>query len=214
MSKFIPPQLNVVAFNCTRCRVYASQQWYFLRGAEDQNGCGIQYSNHEFMVSDCSHCRSPTIWHGDTMIYPLNSNTEPPNPDLPSNVLEDFEEASKIANLSPRGAAALLRLGIQKLCVTLGATGSHINNDIALLVSNGLPQSVQQALDIVRVIGNEAVHPGVLDLKDDRQTVNSLFSLVNFIAEKMITEPRKLAELYRALPPEKVAAIEKRDSKT
>jgi hypothetical protein len=118
-----------------------------------------------------------------------------------------------IANLSPRGAAALLRLAIQKLCIYLGGAGSNINSDIAQLVSNGLPPKVQEALDSVRVIGNEAVHPGTLDLKDDRKTVGMLFRLINFIAIKMITEPREIAEIYGSLPPDKLKAIAKRDEK-
>jgi hypothetical protein len=193
--------------------VFAKQDWYYLVGASEPSGYGRQYQNEAFVLSKCNNCGEPTIWHGDSMIYPLNSIAQPPNADLPADVLADFEEARVIANLSPRGAAALLRLGIQKLCATLGASGSNINSDIAFLVANGLPAKVQEALDSVRVIGNESVHPGVLDLKDDRQTVNMLFRLVNFIAQKMITEPREIAEIYGALPPDKLAAIIKRDSK-
>jgi len=65
----------------------------------------------------------------------------------------------------------------------------------------------------VRVIGNEAVHPGVIDLKDDRDTANKLFKLVKFIAEKMITEPREIEELYNSLPEDKLKGIKDRDKK-
>jgi hypothetical protein len=63
----------------------------------------------------------------------------------------------------------------------------------------------------VRVIGNEAVHPGEMDLKDDRETAAKLFELVNYIAYDRVTLPRKVRELYYFISPEKVAAIEKRD---
>jgi hypothetical protein len=39
-----------------------------------------------------------------------------------------------------------------------------------------------------------------------------LFRLVNFIAQKLITEPKEIAELYGALPADKRTAIQKRDS--
>jgi len=65
----------------------------------------------------------------------------------------------------------------------------------------------------VRVIGNNAVHPGTIDLKDDRDTVNKLFRLVNFIAHKTITEPREVDEIYNGLPADKVAGINKRDKR-
>lgn len=213
MSTHIPPTLHATAFNCSRCQVYAKQDWYHLVGASQPSGYGQQYINESFTLSKCNNCGEPTIWHGDSMIYPLHATAEPPCPDLPNEILEDFQEARVIANLSPRGAAALLRLAIQKLCVHLGGAGSNINADIAKVVANGLPPRVQEALDSVRVIGNEAVHPGTLDLKDDRQTVNMLFRLVNFIAQKMITEPREIAEIYGSLPPDKLSAVTKRDAK-
>lgn len=69
------------------------------------------------------------------------------------------------------------------------------------------------ALDVVRVIGNEAVHPGQVDLRDDRDTATRLFGLVNLIAEKMISEPKHVAAMYNALPQPKLKAIEDRDKR-
>jgi hypothetical protein len=51
---------------------------------------------------------------------------------------------------------------------------------------------VQKSLDIVRVIGNEVVHPGVLDLKDDRDTAVQLLKLINSIADQMISHPKNI----------------------
>ena len=136
-----------------------------------------------------------------------------PNPDLPPDVLRDYEEAGRIVGESPRGAAALLRLAIQKLCLELGEKGERIDDDIASLVKKGLTPTVQKAMDTVRVIGNEAVHPGILDLKDDRDTATKLFKLVNIISEQMISNPKHVEEIYGQLPEGKRKAIEKRDSK-
>lgn len=179
--------------------------------ASQQSGFGEQYKNQAFTLSKCNSCGHPTIWHGRTMIFPLESAAEFPNADLPDDVRQDYEEARSIASRSPRGAAALLRLGIQKLCRHLGEPGKNINDDIASLVTKGLPIRVQQALDSVRVIGNEAVHPGSIDLRDDLETVHSLFKLVNFIGHKMLTEPKEIDELYGSLPADKLAGIAKRD---
>lgn len=181
--------------------------------ASQQDGFGHQYQNQDFTLSKCNSCGAPTIWLNRQMIFPLVSTAESPSPDLPDEIREDFEEARTIAARSPRGAAALLRLCIQKLCRHLGEPGTNINADIASLVAKGLPVRVQQALDSVRVIGNEAVHPGSLDLKDDTDTVSRLFRLVNFIVHKMITEPREIDQLYSSLPPDKLAGIAKRDGK-
>jgi hypothetical protein len=124
---------------------------------------------------------------------------------------KDFEEARSIANLSPRGAAALLRLVIQKLCKHLGQPGKNLNDDIGALVTLGLPQGAQQALDVVRVTGNNAVHPGELDVNDSPQLVIKLFKLVNLIVEKMIAEPEELKALFEALPERAKKQIEDRD---
>ena len=115
-------------------------------------------------------------------------------------------------SLSPRGSAALLRLAIQHLTKELGGKGKDINVDIAALVSNGLPERVQKALDIVRVTGNQAVPPGQIDT-DDPKVVGELFVLINLIAEYMITMPNKISTIYSQLPESAREAIEKRDGK-
>ena len=116
-----------------------------------------------------------------------------------------------IVDLSPRGAAALLRLAIQKLCAHLGERGKNIDDDIGSLVKTGLDPLVTQSLNAVRVIRNEAVHPGVIDLCDERAAAERLFDLVNIVAEQMITHPRSVGEMYAKLPTSKIDALERRD---
>ncbi len=112
---------------------------------------------------------------------------------------------------SPRGACALLRLAVQKLCAELGEPGENINDDIASLVDKGLSVEVQQALDSLRVIGNSAVHPGEMDLTDDTETASALFELLNFIVEDRIAQPKKRAAIFEQLPPRAREAIQARD---
>jgi len=145
------------------------------------------------------------------MIYPDFAAAPLPNQDLSADIRTDYEEARSILGRSPRGAAALLRLAIQKLCKELGEPGKDLNTDIGALVRKGLPVEVQQALDAVRVIGNEAVHPGQMDVSDDPAIATTLFKLVNFIAEKMISERKAIEQIYGLLSPEKLAQIQRRD---
>ena len=63
----------------------------------------------------------------------------------------------------------------------------------------------------MRVIGNEAVHPGQLDLRDQPATATQLCSLLNVIADAMITQPKVIESLYAGLPETKLQQIEKRD---
>ena len=104
----------------------------------------------------------------------------------------NFLTLSDIVARSARGAAALLRLCLQKLMNHLGKSGRNINEDIGELVKEGLPVPIQQALDVCRVIGNNAVHPGELLLEDSPEIANSLFGLINAIGHDRITHPKEL----------------------
>jgi hypothetical protein len=202
------PTLNGTAFNCPHCAAYARQHWNAVSYKSQSTGY-MMLKN--WSLAMCDHCGEPSIWQDDAMRYPAVATAPLPNDDLPPEIKTDYLKARDIAVRSPRGAAALLRLAIQKLFVHLGEKGKNINDDIASLVAKGLPAAVQKSLDVVRVIGNEAVHPGEIDLRDDQTIVNMLFRLVNLISEKMITEPKTINEIYEILPPEKREQIERRD---
>lgn len=169
------------------------------------------YIFYNLNVSTCFNCKKHAIWIYDKLVYPETGEAPPANPDMSADLLSDYAEANSILDRSPRGAAALLRLCIQKLCIELGLPGKNINDHIGALVAQGLDRRVQQALDAVRVIGNQAVHPGQMDLKDDRATAVSLFRLLNLIVEKLISEPKHIDEIYNSLPGGQIAAIERRD---
>lgn len=81
-------------------------------------------------------------------------------------------------------------------------------------MKKGLPVGVQQALDAVRIVGNNAVHPGEISLDDSPEVANSLFELINYIVDRMISQPKKLSELYASLPAGALEAINKRDGET
>jgi len=163
-------------------------------------------------ISRCFSCREIAIWKYNTILHPTVRFEVEPNADLPEDIRRDFDEARTILDLSPRGAAALLRLCIQKLCKHLGKSGRSIDADIASLVKEGLDVRVQRALDIVRVIGNESVHPGTIDMRDNREIAAKLFELVNRIAYDRITHPKEIDGLFADLPADKLLAIAKRDA--
>jgi hypothetical protein len=206
---YIPPAVFLSKFTCPHCAAIAKQTWQAR--AHDFNNYHPR-ENNEIRVATCDHCGKYTLWHQDTMVYPDRGNAPPPNPDMPSDVNRYYEEAAPIAAKSPRAAAGLLRLAVQLLCKQLGEAGSNINDDIGALVKKGLPATVQQSLDIVRVTGNNAVHPGQIDT-DDEQVVAALFSLLNVIVEYMISLPNRVGTLYGSLPAGALDQITKRDAK-
>lgn len=201
---YSPPYLNGDAFNCPNCKAYANQLWSKQRNEQGQIILPL-------CTAKCTRCNDCSVWWYGDLLYPLTSPVEAPSNDLPTEVRRDYEEAAQIVKKSPRAAAALLRLAIQKLCASIGGTGKNLNTDIAKLVENGLPAKVQKMLDTVRVIGNNAVHPGEINFDDQPQTAETLFRLVNIIAEKMITEPKEIDVLYGSLPEKDKEQIAKRD---
>lgn len=164
-------------------------------------------------ISKCYNCGEVSIWVHDQIVYPNTKIDILPNTDLPSRIRQLFEEAREIVDSSPKGSAALLRLCMQYLCKELGESGKNMDNDIASLVSKGLNPLVQKSLDVVRVIGNESVHPGVIDLNDNKEMAVKLFGLVNIVCEQMISHPRQVEELYDGLPKSKLERIMKRNAK-
>jgi hypothetical protein len=165
----------------------------------------------ELRLSMCGRCGKYALWMSEKLVYPVATIAPAPNDDLPAAIRGDYEEAAAVLSASPRASCALLRLAIQKLCKELGEDARDLNSAIGALVMRGLPERVQRALDVVRVVGNNAVHPGEMDLTDDTERARALFTLVNLIVQSMITEPRQVQELYDALPDGALKAIQSRD---
>ena len=216
MSEYYPPEYESTAFNCPYCGTYAQQDWHSLSWAHTI----AKINNRDIKASFCSHCRDLSLWLSGLspacppqMIYPSTRTSPSANDDLDDGIKKIYNEAADIANRSPRAACALLRLAIQMLLKQLGETGDNINNDIKNLVVKELDPKIQQALDIVRVTGNHAVHPGKIDF-DDTTDVQALFDLINVIADTLITQPKQIEAMFNRLPQKDKESIEKRDQRT
>jgi Domain of unknown function (DUF4145) len=203
---YIPPKAFETKFTCPHCEAIAKQTWRYT----NHHLPGQQPTPSEINVSICDHCQKFCLWHKESLLYPDRGIAQPANADMDPEVLKLYNEAASIASKSPRAAAALLRLAVQVLCGKLGEPGKNINEDIGSLVKKGLPAMIQQALDVVRVTGNNAVHPGQIDV-DDEGVVTSLFSLLNLIVQHMVTLPSQVNALYQALPQTALDQIKKRD---
>ncbi|MEW6617057.1 MAG: DUF4145 domain-containing protein [Patescibacteria group bacterium] len=227
-----PPEHAEGKFHCPHCGVFAKQRWSHLSAVGDcyttanrNRYSGQVYDSNirnltpitgnlpeTWTISICEHCSNVSVWKDSSMIFPKKIVVEKPNSDLSEEIQSDYLEAANILDDSPRSAAAILRLALQKLCIQLGEKGENINDDIAALVKKGLNPTIQKSLDALRITGNNAVHPGELDLKEDTTRVVKLFGLLNFIAEKMITEPKEIRAFYDELPDGAKQAVQKRDT--
>ena len=176
------PKLSLRAFHCPFCNAYAEQLWQSFYTLIP-SGNRLEKWSKELSFASCSHCGRASIWLSDLMLWPNASTAPMEHDDMPTDIAKDYREARSVFNSSPRSAAALLRLCVQKLCIELGEPGKNINEDIGSLVAKGLSPKVQKALDVVRVVGNEQVHPGTLDVRDNPEIAAKLFALVNFIVD-------------------------------
>lgn len=209
MHKHYPPEHKVPQFNCIHCGVYSAQYWgnFLIRVS---NGGLSTHQSLEYCK--CTHCGESSYWYDGKMIVPSNAPVPPPHADMPDNCVSEYNEARNVVSSSPRAACALLRLALQKLMVALGEKGKNINEDIGSLVAKGLPALVQQALDFCRVVGNNSVHPGELEINDNPEIAHSLFDMINFIVEDRIARPRQISALYAKLPEAARSAIATRDT--
>lgn len=162
-------------------------------------------------ASVCFNCNGVSLWVGARLVHPITNFEVSANPDMPEAARSDFDEAAGIVSKSPRSAAALLRQCIEKICREVTKDDGRLDDLIGQLVAKGMSPLIQKALDSVRVIGNHAVHPGTIDLRDDRETAMSLFRLVNTITDYLISHPKHVDEIFSILPDGAKVAIEKRD---
>lgn len=207
------PQYNSNAFDCPLCNVYSRMHWTTVRTLQQSSRVD---------VANCDHCGQDNVWFSilndfnrilkSEMIFPKFTLNVHPQNDMPDDVKKDFNEAKSIFNESPKAAAALLRLSLQKLCIHLGEKGKNINDDIKELVKKGkLSSDIAQAADTIRITGNNAVHPGEMDDNDIDFIASKMFGLINLIIRKTISEPKEVKELFVLTPEKAREAIVKRD---
>ena len=213
MTKHTAPEFHKKAFNCPHCGAFAHMQW-------------VSYEPNVYYRAICAHCKQYSFWRvtetdftglkpeKGEILYPDFGSAPLSAEDMPEDVKKDYGEAARIFIKSPRGAAALLRLGLQKLCIHLGEEGKNINADIRSLVKKEvLSGQVVKVADTLRITGNNAVHPGQIVDEDFDKVAAKMFDLINFIVKKAITEPKELDELYQLMPENARNAAEAQDKK-
>ncbi|WP_291942111.1 DUF4145 domain-containing protein, partial [Cetobacterium sp.] len=208
---FIESKYKKDVFTCLYCNGNNQHIWDVKDIYEDRILSYVSNEdNNKIAICYCVICNEISFWYNEKLIYPLRSNLPKANEDMPIKIKELYNEAKDVYSISKKSSAALLRLALQYLCIELGENGKNINEDIGRLVSRGLSVEVQQVLDILRVTGNNAVHPGQLNLDEDSELVIVMFEYLNIIVEKFYTEPKRIRESYEKLPKGIKKAIEER----
>lgn len=223
IKKYEVPEYQKDAFTCPNCSAFSKHDWHSVLVNETYGqftgSIGITTGGHQevhnLYLCKCEHCGYISFWYKEKLIWPLNTGVEAPIEEMPDDIKELYKEASDIVELSPKGSCAILRLALQKLCNRLAGQDEKkkIDGAIKKLVEGGLPSTLQKAMDTVRIVGDEAVHPGEINFEDNKELAIAMFRLMNIIIERMIVEPKEIDDLYKLMPEEKLKGIENRDKK-
>jgi len=216
---YISAEVDKEGFTCFECGVFSKHDWN-LTEVDKETGHfyfgGVRGNNYyEVKSCRCQKCGFISYWLDGKLIFPLYSNVELPIIEMPEEAKSLYNEARNVLPLSPKSSCALLRLALQILCNDLNGTNrsNNLSNTIPDLLEKGLSPKIVKMMDIVRVVGNEAVHPGEIKIDDNEIVAYSLFKIINLIVEKLIVEPKEIDKLYDLLPERKKEEIEKRNDK-
>lgn len=200
---------------CPLCDTLSDQWWreLYLQGYGDDDD--YQYTVvPNLLQASCTACREKSYWFGDRMIYPPARTGPEAHSDMPAEVLELYREAQAVASVSPRAAAVLLRVALERLMAGVGHEERSLNAAIrAYVAEGGVPTELQQAMDTVRVTGNDAAHPGSLRLDDTPGGVAALFEIVNELVDRLVGFKARMSRIYGNLDSAKRAEIDKRDGR-
>ena len=112
------------------------------------------------------------------MVYPYGTSIQP-SEYMPKTIVNIFQEAQSITNLSPRAACVLLRACLEKLVVKVGGNGDNLLKKIESL---GLNPRMKKLADACRLTGNEAVHGNYYDIHISKEeAVADAWALSRFI---------------------------------
>ena len=165
-----------------------------------------------FAVSRCYHCKKWVLWKDLKIIYPRSITVENPNPDMPEVAKGWYMESAQILQDSPRASAALLRLALQEIInkVVKGGEKNDINENIRIL-SKEVDEDTWKAMDLIRIIGNNAVHPGEIQVEEEN--TEYMYNLLNIIVQKTISNKKQIGDRFKRLPKSIKESINRRNNK-
>lgn len=225
--------LDQKSFKCPNCGAFSHMKWenlFYSIYDEQGNEHHILTRVHQ---AQCASCDKENIWYNNREVsgwlglqgiprptndsellrlFPINEigNKDIPEylPDMPHDVKELYKEAALIFELSPRSAAALIRLALEKLCDHLGVKKKNIKESIEeLAAKNIIPLIVAKAADNIRLIGNANVHSGIIGDEVLEDINPAIFSYINLIVDYAITKPKEINEINALFPEQKRASL-------
>ena len=209
MNNIVLPNFDENSFTCPHCGVY-SQFFPFevikdFKGPLKINRSGIFdeyrtvypsdffefFDKNDFCIRVCTHCEKPTFWHSRTLVYPASSGIVP-SKYMPEHVINDFQEAQAIVNLSPRAACSLLRYCLEQIINHLGGRGKRLVHKIDSL---NLSPKLKRICDACRLTGNEASHNDNFDFQAKNEEAQALAHSISYLINVLCEEEIGINEM-------------------
>ncbi|SDP09844.1 protein of unknown function [Nakamurella panacisegetis] len=184
------PHPAVSAFTCPHCRTRSQQ---ILLGPV-RGSLGRTYNDNDipnWLATKCFTCHNVALFHGPTLRFPAARVGPTPTQDMPANIKAIYEEAQEVAAVSPRSAAALLRVALETMVNELVSGSEKLFQKIGKLRALGVDQEIIDYMDLIRGFGNDGAHAGEVNLEDDPKTVADLFEILQIIVADAITRKKK-----------------------
>lgn len=176
----------------------------------------------QWAASKCSGCTQSTVWHSDSIVYPVVNLAPIPNRDMPTGPKELYLEAAAVMVVSRRAGAAMARATLERLLIELDPSspkGARLDDRI-IRVLDKVSTSLGEALTIIRHVGNVALHGDpapddalvlILD-EENTEIIDVLFAAINDLVDELVTRPAVRARLLNAVPRTVRDAVDRKEA--
>lgn len=117
---------------------------------------------------------------------------------VPDNVNNSFSSALKARYVDNVICLIALRRTLEIICKDNGATNGTLQSKILQLTKQGIfPKVINEASDILRLLGNEAAHGD--DTEYDEHTINEMVNFTQIIIEYVYVIPYRIQKIKSKL---------------
>ncbi len=205
----------MAVFECPYCGILLStnnnlNSFNMLDGRNYSDWEIIEYEYTEYLniqEYSCPECKKHTIlvkgygepYKSINSIFPPNSLSKQFPAYIPAPIRQDYEEAYKILNLSPKASATLSRRCLQGMIHDFwGIKDKNLNREISSLKEKVAPAE-WQVMDALRKLGNIGAHMEkdintIVDI--DENEAEKLLKLIELLIEKWYINRHETEKLY------------------
>jgi predicted nucleic-acid-binding Zn-ribbon protein len=160
-----------------------------------------------FYLTKCVTCKDISLfWDSEideiqgklseaTICYPKHNYF---GEEIPNTIVQTYNEARRIKNISPTAFAVMIRRGLEFLCQEKKAKGKNLYNQLADLGKTGIiPNTLVEMGDTLRFLGNQGAH--ATNYKIGKTEVQAIDDFFIAMLEYVYIGPAKLNRLKETI---------------